>query len=406
MQRATRVVSGVLACCVLILGGALLGLSSVMPDCYYVAQGESLEIRSDINIIATGLSQSLPIEVYSMSGNSYKMNLTLGGGPVIKSVDVKVVPRDMVIPGGIPFGIKMFTEGVMVVGMSDIDINGKAINPAKSAGIKTGDIVLELDNKKINRNDQVGEIVSKSKGKDILVKYSRDGVVKNSIIEPILSTDGEYRAGMWVRDSSAGIGTMTYYDPSSKVFAGLGHAICDVDTGNIMPLSSGEAVGVTITGVNKGSSGMPGELKGSFTGKSNIGNLCVNGETGVFGNCDISPMMSKPIELATKVEVTTGKAFIYATVEGTMPKPYEISIERVSTSDNSSTKNMIIKVTDPQLLAKTGGIVQGMSGSPIIQNDRLVGAVTHVFVNDPTRGYGIFAENMQKTAEQTISPYK
>ncbi len=207
---------------------------------------------------------------------------------------------------------------------------------------------------------------------------------------------------MWIRDSSAGIGTLTLYQPTTDVVAGLGHAICDVDTGEILPISSGDLVWANITGVIKGQSGAPGELIGEFTNK-HIGKVMINCEAGIYGIADKAPINAKSYPVAMRQEVRDGKATILCTVNGTEPKEYEIMIEKVNLSDSGTTKNMVIRVTDPELLEVTGGIVQGMSGSPILQDGKLVGAITHVFVNQPTRGYGIFAENMMDFAKKLAS---
>ena len=360
MRRAYRISVAVLS---LFLSGVLVLVSvlgALLPDHYYVAQGQRLILPGLWGIRAQGWADRMPDELLCRAGNRYSTTLSLLGGPVIKTVSVQVVEREMVIPAGTPFGIKMFTEGVMVVGMSDLDLNGKAVNPAKQAGIKTGDVILSIEGQKVESNEQVGAAGS-----------------------------------MRVRDSSAGIGTMTYYDPQTRIFAGLGHAVCDVDTGGVMPLATGEAVEVTITGVNKGSSGFPGELRGVFGSGQVIGTLIHNDETGIYGQCSYSPALNEPVPLALQSEVHPGPAVIYTTVEGKTPRSYQIEIERVSVSGANLTKNMVIRVTDEKLLSLTGGIVQGMSGSPILQDGKLVGAVTHVFVNDPTRGYGIFAQNMK-----------
>lgn len=397
MKRIFKVSATIVSVVMLALLAVLLTLQMMLPDRYYVTQGERFSLNGGwLGIKSSGWVDSMPAELVSRAGNEYAMRLSLPGGAVIKTVSVKVVERDMVIPAGTPFGIKMFTDGVMVVGLSDLDLQGKAVNPAKNAGIRTGDIILSIDGQKINYNEDVGKIVSESNGHEMQVTLRRDGDLKKVSLTPIQSpSDESYRAGMWVRDSSAGIGTMTYYDPQESIFVGLGHAICDVDTGAIMPLSSGEAVEVTITGVNRGSSGFPGELRGVFGNNKVIGNLIQNRETGIYGECSAPPVQCEPVPLATRGEVHTGSATVYTTVEGKQPQAYDIQIERIATTDANPTKNMVIKVTDPRLLEITGGIVQGMSGSPIIQDGKLVGAVTHVFVNDPARGYGIFAENMR-----------
>lgn len=407
MGRFYRTFAGVLSLALVGVVAFAVYLQVVLPDKYYVVEGESFSINGRYNISATGLADSLPKELYSKAGNSYNMKLSLPMSVAIKQVSVQVVERDMVIVGGRPFGIKMFTDGVMIVGMSDIDQSGKMVNPAKSAGLKVGDIILSLNGEKMAMNEDVARVVSACKGRSVDVVYKRKEEVLKTTMTPILvSVDSGYKAGMWVRDSSAGIGTMTYYNPETQIFAGLGHAICDVDTGDVMPLASGEAVDVTITGVKRGASGLPGELKGMFTGTRKVGRLLLNNNTGVYGHASFPPVQGQPVPLAMRQEVKEGPAFIYTTLEGTTPECYSICIEKVADGDLNPTKNMVIRITDPRLLEKTGGIVQGMSGSPILQNNKLVGAVTHVFVNDPTRGYGIFAENMEKSAKEVAYSLK
>ena len=342
----------------------------------------------------------MPASLVSKAGNSYRTQLTLGGAVPIKTVDVRVVEADMVIPGGTPFGIKMFTQGVMIVGMSDISVEGSQKNPAKACGLRTGDVLLSIDGKAVSTNEEVGELISQSKGKDVTVRFSREGIEQTAVLTPVESpADGTYKAGMWVRDSTAGIGTLTYYNPSTHYFVGLGHAVCDVDTNEEMPLGTGEAVHISITGVTKGVAGIPGELRGMFAGGNAFGTLSANTETGIYGVSAVSPVQAEPVRLATAGEVKTGDAVIRTTLEGETPEEYSIQIEKIYVGESGATRNMVVHVTDERLLEKTGGIVQGMSGSPILQDGKLVGAVTHVFVNDPTRGYAIFAENMESTAQ-------
>lgn len=315
-----------------------------------------------------------------------------------------------VIPCGQPFGIKMLTEGIMVVRLSDI--NGKDDScPAKDAGIKVGDIIISVGGEKITSNEDLSKVISSSGGKtiEVIVKRNNSDSDAKSSDELTLKLTPEYcnnekcyKTGMWIRDSSAGIGTITFYDPTTGAFGGLGHPICDSDTGEILPLSSGEICDVSITGYKKGSSGSPGELRGRFLSDSQIGTAVQNTNFGVFGSLDESPSKNEELEIADNSEIKTGKAEILTTISGSEPQKYSINIEQVNPND-SDCKNLVIRVTDKTLLEKTGGILQGMSGSPIIQNGKLVGAVTHVFVNNSSMGYGIFANTMFTESQLNIN---
>jgi stage IV sporulation protein B len=317
--------------------------------------------------------------------------LKLFGTIPIKKVNITEVDRPVLVPGGTPFGIKLLMDGVMVVGMGNVS-NGEC--PAQDAGIRTGDVILTLNEKEVDSNSDIKEIIQQEGDKPVVVDLRRDDIEQKVLLIPSYSEkDKCYQAGMWVRDSSAGIGTVTFYDPETAVFGGLGHPICDTDTGEIVPISSGEVVDVEITKVVKGLSGIPGELCGMFSGSKPCGTVNMNNECGIFGEMIKPPSDFPAIPMAFKQEIKEGECEIICTINGDDPQKYKAVIERVDYTAES-TKNMIIRITDPKLLSVTGGIVQGMSGSPIIQNNMLVGAVTHVFVNDPSKGYGIFIENM------------
>ena len=311
----------------------------------------------------------------------------------------EVLGRRVVQVCGTPFGIKMFANGAMVVGFSDIYTAQGYQNPAKTAGLKLGDVIVSIAGHETRTNEDVAEALQQLKGAPAEVVFQRDGHEKTVRLTAVMDlSTNTYRTGMWVRDSSAGIGTMTFIDNATGTFAGLGHSIHDSDTGKTLGLLKGEIVPVEITGVEKGSAGAPGELKGRFLTAAAAGDITVNGETGVYGTVS-SVQEGIDMELALAQEVTTGRAEIITTIEGRTPQRYEVEIEKIALNASDANRNMVVHVTDPVLLQNTGGIVQGMSGSPIIQNGKLVGAVTHVLVNDPTRGYGIFAENMLETAE-------
>jgi len=321
----------------------------------------------------------------------------------IKNVSINIIPRTSLIPCGDTFGVRLFTEGVMVVGQSSISTAEGQKNPAELAGIKVKDIIIAADGKRVNTIEEITEIFEKSMGKPISLELKRKGVSYKTEIQPVKSiTDGKYKVGLWVRDSTAGIGTLTFIDPKTGIFAGLGHGICDVDTGDIMPLMSGSIVKAEINGVIKGEKGAPGELIGVFDEDVEYGELLGNSQTGIYGIISDKKNLTvgEPIPVGGQTEVTEGESYIMSNV-GDGVKKYKIEIMKIMRGAGYTSKNMLIKVVDEELIEKTGGIVQGMSGSPIIQNGKLIGAVTHVLINEPTRGFGIFIENMIDDMKKT-----
>ncbi|MBP3855803.1 MAG: SpoIVB peptidase [Ruminiclostridium sp.] len=305
----------------------------------------------------------------------------------------EVTDRKKVIPCGTPFGIKMLTDGVVVTDFGAVNGRLSQQSPAEAAGIRKGDIIKSVNGISITDSISVSEAVQEDPVCTInVLRGSEELTFTANALES--ASDGQYKLGMWTKDSVAGIGIMTYYDPDSGVFAGLGHGVSDTASGVRMPLLSGEITAVTVTDVIRGSAGSPGELCGAFISSVEIGTLTLNSDFGVFGHCETSPILSEPVEIAHRDEVTAGKAVIRTTTGGMMPEEYEIEIVSIDRSSTSPVRNMTVRITDETLLSRTGGIVQGMSGSPIIQNGRLVGAVTHVLVNDSCMGYAVFAENM------------
>ncbi len=299
--------------------------------------------------------------------------------------------RPMLRVCGTPFGIKLLTEGVIVTALGNLDDNS-IVSPAGLAGIQEGDIIIRVNGEKVNSAQELSRIVEKCDTAEI--DYIRNGCEYTVNITPQPDSSGSRKLGVWIRDSTAGIGTMTFYDDKHGICAGLGHAVCDIDTGEILPLRKGEIVPAVINGVKKYTDGIPGELSGSFKIGKSVGIMLDNNNCGLFSKVTEDCYSScEKIPLGYANEVQQGKAYILSTVEGTEAVKYTIEIEKID-KNNSDNKNMVIRITDEKLLCKTGGIVQGMSGSPIIQNGRLIGAVTHVFVNDPTHGYAIFAQTM------------
>lgn len=328
----------------------------------------------------------------------YTVSFKLFNKIPFKNVNVEVMPKIYVIPSGEPIGIKMYTDGVLIVDISYVtDDNGNNIYPARDAKIHEGDIIRKINGNDIHSIEEMSECVNNSDG-NVVVTIERGRTLYDVNVTACRSgDDGSYRLGVWVRDTAAGVGTMTFYDPETKNFASLGHAITDVDTGDILRLNHGEILSCDILSVHKGSRGEPGELIGTFADDT-IGEISVNDSLGVYGKLNnYTAENSSPIPIATRFEIKTGAAQILADVDGEGVKTYNIEILRSAKDNSQNNKGIIFKVTDEELLKKTGGIVQGMSGCPIIQNDMLIGAVTHVFINDPTKGYGIFSENMIDT---------
>lgn len=297
------------------------------------------------------------------------------------------------IPCGTPFGIKMLTDGVVVTDFGYVNGSVSQTSPAEVAGVKIGDVITAVNGVSVYTSEELTAAVQENP-EECCIELTRSGRELEITAVPVISTeDGTYKIGLWTRDSCAGIGTMTFYDPETGVFGGLGHAVSDASTGQRLPLLEGEITAVTITNVLKGSSGTPGELCGAFVSDSKTGTIEINSEYGVFGH-SAAPILGEPLEVANSSEIKQGKASIYTTISGMSPKEYEIEIVKIDRGSSAAVRNMTIRVTDKELLKQTGGIVQGMSGSPIIQNGKLVGAVTHVLVNDSTMGYGVFIENM------------
>lgn len=396
--KAVSVTAGILSLIVLIVSILLAGM---LPDNFYTVPNGHLELESSLSkMVGTQKNDapSMRAEANTQRGD-YEVDLKLLGMIPIKTAHVKTVERQYMVPCGTPFGVKIYTAGVIVVGMTDVDTAGGMSNPAKNAGIKEGDAIVSIGGKKVNTTEDVAKSFENCDGNPINVELQRGNSVFTVKFTPLLSASQKiYKAGLWVRDSSAGIGTMTFYNPQTGIFAGLGHAVCDVDTGEILPLMSGAVVGATITGCNRGRNGSPGELCGFFHNDNMLGDLKINGETGVYGQSKKAITQGDALPVAMKQEISEGKAQIITTIDTDGPQLYDIEIVKIYYNSSSHQKNMVIKVTDPELLEKTGGIVQGMSGSPIIQNGMLAGAVTHVFVNNSAQGYAIFAENMMNTA--------
>lgn len=335
--------------------------------------------------------------VIASSKSGSQIEYSLFGKIPLKTVNVSVVPRKQVYLGGTPIGIYLETDGVFVVETGKIKTgDGSECCPSENI-IKSGDYIQAVDGEKVETKEELITCISQCQGKDIVLAVERDGKQIDLKLHPVQDENGKYRAGIWVRNDTQGIGTLTYIDEDGN-FGALGHGISDVDTGDILNISEGELYDAEVISIVKGVQGTPGELAGviHYSDGYRIGTIRENRQNGIYGTITSLPAYvqhKKVYETAYRQEIEEGKAAILSSVSGT-EKEYGVEIKEVRLNGKDVNKGMILEVTDEELLELTGGIVQGMSGSPIIQNGRLIGAVTHVFVNDPTRGYGIFIEEM------------
>ena len=372
------------------LAGAWFYLRGRVADEYYVRD------KSEFGIAGSPISVRVDGEATaaSIGGGSFTGTARLFGFIPLKTVRLRQVPENSVVIGGDAFGLKMYTNGLIVVGFSDINTTDGSKNPALEAGIEKGDLLKTVNGVRLTKNSDVASLINASGGAEATLVLERGGEEKTVALKPVLSgDDGKYKLGMWVRDSAAGIGTISFYEPETGLFVGLGHGIYDTDTEALMPASKGEIVKTTITGVKRGEKGSPGELYGVFDQETVIGELHGNSALGVYGKLT-NAVAGEELPIALKQEIEVGDAKLITPAIGGGKAEYDVRITSVVNDDRGSGRNMIIKITDEKLLDLTGGIVQGMSGSPIVLDGKIVGAVTHVLVNDPTCGYAVFAERM------------
>lgn len=371
------------------LCGAVQFYAHSLPDHFYTDADRPLSVATALPVTFTRRTPSVP--------QGQEAQLRLFGMFPVKTVSLTTLGPANVYIGGEPFGIRMLMAGVMVISLSEVQAVSGSCCPAAEAGIREGDIIEAVNGRRISSNADIQQAVADSCGEAVAVAVRRGEMLKTVSVQPAYVAEAQrWQTGMWVRDSTAGIGTMTYYTRTQSgqiAFAGLGHAVCDADTGAQIPLASGDVIAVSVRDIVSGSAGRPGELLGRFDIGESIGMLSANTSCGIFGSVIRLPQKQIAVPLGFRQDITRGEALMYTTIDGTAPRPYRIEIEEIR-GDDDALRNLVIHVTDTALLENTGGIVQGMSGSPILQNGRLIGAVTHVFVRDPTRGYGIFAENM------------
>ena len=389
MKKFIKIFDGVFSLlCGVVFTFVFIG-DKTLPDNIISYNSEVNDFSSFYSFVDNEKTQSVDYQGVS----AQKTTLKLLGTIPVKDVGITDKPSGTVFVSGEAFGIKLYTDGVIVVGTKDVELDDKTVNPAKKAGICVGDVIISINGINVYSSDDVIDAINNNNGLDYRIKVKRDGRYKNFTLKPVYSNkEGCYKAGMWVRDSTAGIGTVTFYNKQSGMFAALGHQINDVDTNEIIPLLEGEAVGATVTGVQSGNKNAAGSLCCRFEDYT-VGRLMENTSCGIYGSYTSVSDKTKEYTVAAAQEVKKGSAQIISTVDGNSPQTYDIEIVKVNYKGDCE-KDIVFKVKDDKLIEKTGGIVQGMSGSPIIQNNKLVGAVTHVIVDNPKKGYGIFAQTM------------
>lgn len=360
---------------------------AAIPQNIILSEGENINFKLALGL---GLQNSDDYEATWVSSNlnkskvgNNKVELKLFNSIAVKDINVSVIPTTTVIPVGKAIGMKLYTKGVLVVGMSEIE-NEERIKekPYENSGIEEGDSIIAINNEEINTTDELIQQVNNSNGESLKIKYVKDDKILETSIVPV-KTKEDYKIGLWVRDAAAGIGTLTFYEPSTNMFMSLGHGIIDIDTEEIVDISRGELVTANILSIIKGEKNKPGEIKGSITKGVAIGDIYKNTKMGVYGNVKNRQYIDttyNEMEVAERSEIKTGKATILCQLDSGAPQEYQIEIERIYLNNNTDNKSMLIKITDEELLNKTGGIIQGMSGAPIMQNGKFIGAVTNVIV--------------------------
>ena len=389
----------------------ILAINSI-PDSLILFEGENLNIKTILGLNVNGAENFEAVQTASNNGSSSKdeskttnLSINLLGKIPVKDVNVSVLPRTTVIPVGTVAGVKLYTNGVLVVGMTEVKgVDNEKYKPYENSGIKEGDMIISIEEQEIDSTTDLIETVNKSNGQKLDIQYVRDGKTLECSINPVQTSSNEYKLGLWVRDSAAGVGTVSFYEPKTKIFGALGHGITDIDTGGLINIANGEFITTKVLSITKGEEGIPGKMQGTVNNQQNIGQIYKNTNFGIYGIVNNLQALkidsSKEMEVALREEIQTGPATILNSLDGEKVEEYSIEIEKVYTNNDYDNKSMLLKVTDERLLEKTGGIIQGMSGSPIIQNGKFVGSVTNVLVNDPKKGYGIFGDLMLKQAKE------
>ncbi|MBE5782914.1 MAG: SpoIVB peptidase [Clostridiales bacterium] len=369
-----------------------------LPEIYRLAVGESCQFNTGIAVLSSQDERLLSADVHSLAAvetGQAEVTLSLFGLFPVRRMQVDIEQEKRLVPGGQAVGVALATQGVLVIGVSDV--SGRS--PAQAAGLKAGDVIHSIDGESVTDSEHLTRLVTAAQGKEMRLTFQRDGQERTAVLTPQMDTSsGLWRIGAWVRDSTAGVGTLSFYDPETGNYGALGHAINDGDTGKLLPVRMGALMKAQIVDIRRGQKGTPGELRGSFLRDQVVlGDIEKNTQLGIYGHMDqphTNPLYPNGLPVGYQESVQIGPAVILSTLDENGVRAYEVEIVQKTNQPRPAQKSMVIRVTDPDLLERTGGIVQGMSGSPIIQNGKIIGAVTHVFVDDPTMGYGIFIENM------------
>ena len=400
MKKAIKILTSVFSVGVLALFSIMGYTCKAIPnECNY-SNITSITNNTSLPISYTIVNNSKVIKT-NTNTNKYVYDIKYNLFGVIPVKNSKIVASDKgeVNVLGTPFGVKLYSDGVLVVSTTSFEGQDNVkYCPARNAGIAEGDYIVSVDNIYVYSNSQLENIVKNSNGENLKIVFYRSGKKYTTNLKPQISKDGGYKIGIWIKDSSAGIGTLTFYDESKNTLAGLGHGLCDSDTGKLVSVNTGSIVKANIIEIVKNEGNRIGELSGGFCDYEYSKTL-LNSNQGIYAVTNDEQFLNYPkVKIANAFEIQKGSAKILTTLDDNTPQYYECEIITIY-EHSQNNKNFIVKVTDDELINKTGGIVQGMSGSPIIQNGKLIGAVTHVLINDSTKGYGIFAENMLETSE-------
>lgn len=370
---------------------------TLIPSSAVLINGENFKYKK-----MPGITISETQETSSENYNVSNMEFKLFGMVPVKTTNITRIEDIEVVPVGKIIGLKLYTNGVLVVGKSEIeDLNNNMIKPYESTDIVEGDTILSINNQKVESIETLKRIVNNSKGENLNIILSRNGTTFTSSMKAIQSKNKEYKLGLWVKDAATGVGTMTFYEPKSKSFAVLGHGITDSDTDTLINIDYGELVTSRIISIQKGKTESPGEIKGTILNQQKIGVVNKNTQFGIYGSLEnltsLNIDSSQAIKVASRDEISLGDAKILCSLDtNNKAEEYSIDIEKIYFDNDYNNKSMLIRITDERLIEKTGGIIRGLSGAPIVQNGKFVGAITNVLVSNPEVGYGIFADLMIK----------